>query len=98
MRLERLHPYVRVQIVESAPLRTRASKPRPWMCRAGSDAAGWSLSTTSKFDEAEGADAGRGEVQRRGRPEPARAHQQHAGRLEFLLSLDTTSGRIRWRE
>ena len=38
-------------------------------------------------DDAEGADAGRGQVHQHGRAEPAGADHQHPGGLELLLAL-----------
>ncbi len=38
------------------------------------------------IDDAERADAGRGEIERDRRAEPARTDDEHARRLEFLLS------------
>jgi hypothetical protein len=43
-------------------------------------------------DQADGADAGRGEVERQRRPEPAGADEQHLGGLQALLPLDPDVG------
>ena len=50
-----------------------------------------------EVDEADAPDAGRGQVQRQRRAEPARADQQHAAALSFFCPSMPTSGMIRWR-
>ena len=51
-----------------------------------------------ELDDAERADAGRGEVEQGGRAEPAGADHEHLGVLEPLLAASCpTSGMIRWR-
>ena len=51
-----------------------------------------------EVDQAEGADAGRGQIKGERRAEPAGADAEDARGLELCWPSMPTSGRIRWRE